>query len=209
MPDRLILAIETTLARCSVALVAGERVWAEDSVPMVRGHAESLAPMVRAAVGEAGVGFEGIGRIAVTTGPGSFTGVRVGLAFARGLALALDVPIVGLSSLEVLALGEGESGWRAGAIPNADGVFFALFEDGLPRIAPSRLAWDEALACVTGRAVGVTGPAAGKFAGQDGTETGGQFLEDAPSVVALARLAAGRDPAAFPAAPLYLRAALA
>lgn len=205
MPDRLILAVETTLARCSVALVRGEQVLAQASEPMQRGHAERLAPMAEEVMASAGGRFDGLGRIAVTTGPGSFTGVRVGLAFARGLALALGVPIVGLSSLEVLALAEGKGGWRAGVIPSAEGVFFALYEDGEARIAPVRLSLEEARGHLTGRSVRLYGPAATEFVGLGGACS----VLDAPCVLALARLAAGKDPGENPANPLYLRAALA
>ncbi len=205
MPDRLILAIETNLARCSAALVGESGVLAQESVTLQRGHAELLAPMVQGLMARVPLGFEGLARVAVTTGPGSFTGVRVGLAFARGLALALSLPIIGVSSLEVLALADGESGWRAGIIPSAEGVFFALYEDGQTRVAPARLKPEEAQAALAGRAVRLTGPGAALLDNHGGV----QIVSDAPCVLALARLAAGKDPGENPANPLYLRAALA
>lgn len=201
----MILALETCLSRCSAAVLAGDRLLAQASEPMQRGHAERLAPMVQEVMAGAELAFADLDRLAVTIGPGSFTGMRVGLAFARGLALALGKPIIGLSSLEVLALAEGEAGWRAGAIPSAEGVFFALYEDGEVRIAPARLALTQAQASLAGRSVCITGPAAAEFAALGG----GHVVCDAPCVLALARLAAQRDPAGFPASPLYLRAALA
>ena len=71
---------------------------------MLRGHAEALAPMVQRAMKQAGMEFRFLQRVAVTTGPGTFTGQRVGLAFARSLALALKIPAVGISTLETMAV---------------------------------------------------------------------------------------------------------
>src|SRR6201989_3424662 len=70
---------------------------------MLRGHAEALLPMLQRVMQQANFGFSDIDRIAVTTGPGSFTGLRVGIAAARGLALAAEKPAVGLSTLSAYA----------------------------------------------------------------------------------------------------------
>ena len=70
---------------------------------MERGHAEALAPMVEEAMREAGIAFAALDRLAVTTGPGTFTGQRVGLAFMRGLRLALKMPLIGVTTLEAMA----------------------------------------------------------------------------------------------------------
>ena len=97
-----ILSIDTCLAACSVAVLDGERVLAAISEPMVRGHQERLASMAREAMAHAGLRFGDLERIGVTVGPGSFTGLRVGLAFAKGLSSALARPAVGVGSLEAL-----------------------------------------------------------------------------------------------------------
>ena len=73
------------------------------SVPMMRGHAEALMPMIAAVMSAAGMEFAALDRIAVTVGPGSFTGLRVGVAAARGIALAAGKPAVGLTTLAALA----------------------------------------------------------------------------------------------------------
>lgn len=104
----IILALDTCMAACSTAVLRldqGERYMAQRFEPMERGHAEALFPMIEAVMAEAGVAFADIGRIAVTVGPGTFTGVRAGIAAARGIALAAKLPVVGAGSLEVMAAG--------------------------------------------------------------------------------------------------------
>lgn len=100
----LVLAIDTTGARCGAAVTdAGGRVLAFRDPVIGRGHAEQLMPIVEEALKEAGAGWPDLARIAVSVGPGSFTGLRVGVAAARGLALALGIPAVGVATLEALA----------------------------------------------------------------------------------------------------------
>jgi len=98
-----ILAADTALGGCSVALLDGEKILAHIFEAMDRGHAERLAPMVDDAMKQAGVDFLSLDRLAVTTGPGTFTGQRVGLAFMRGLRLALHKPLTGITTLEAIA----------------------------------------------------------------------------------------------------------
>lgn len=104
----IILALDTALAACSVALSCkaeaddAPRLW-HQSQEMVRGHAEALIAMADAVMAEAGLTYGDLTRIAVNTGPGSFTGLRVGVAAARGYGVALSCPVVGLSSLTLLA----------------------------------------------------------------------------------------------------------
>lgn len=98
-----ILSIDTCLQACSSAVVDGHTVLAQHTEPRERGHAERLAPLVQQVLQDARIAVQDLDRIAVTIGPGSFTGVRVGLAFARGLVIGTNVPVVGLTTLEVLA----------------------------------------------------------------------------------------------------------
>lgn len=97
------LAVDTALGACSVAITSDGETLAHHWVAMPRGHAEALAPMVERAMAEAGLAFADLDRLAVTTGPGTFTGQRVGLAFMRGLRIALGKPLIGLTTLEVMA----------------------------------------------------------------------------------------------------------
>ena len=98
-----LLAIDTSLQRCSVGLAEGTEILGTRHLEMERGHAEVLAPLVLEMMSEAGWAFDRLDRVAIVTGPGGFTGLRVGLAFARGLVIGHTMEIVGISSLEALA----------------------------------------------------------------------------------------------------------
>ncbi len=101
----LILAIDTALDACAAAVLdtrAGIPI-AQESQAMKRGHAEALMPLIARVMKESGIAFAALDRIAVTTGPGSFTGLRVGISAARGIALAAGKPIVGLTTLTAYA----------------------------------------------------------------------------------------------------------
>ena len=141
-----ILAVETALGACSAAVVSGGRVLSHEHQPMLRGHAESLAPMVQRVMLRAGIEFRALQRIAVTTGPGTFTGQRVGLAFARALGVALKIPVAGITTLEVMAA-EALSAFPAAAwaIAAADArreeIYLAAYTVGgklliAPQLAP-------------------------------------------------------------------------
>src|ERR1022692_5189393 len=97
----LILAIDTALDACAACVLDTDaaKVIAQESQAMKRGHAEALMPLIARVIRQAGIAFAALDRIAVTTGPGSFTGLRVGLSAARGIALAANKPVVGLSTL--------------------------------------------------------------------------------------------------------------
>ncbi|HJP19956.1 MAG TPA: tRNA (adenosine(37)-N6)-threonylcarbamoyltransferase complex dimerization subunit type 1 TsaB [Alphaproteobacteria bacterium] len=103
--DMKVLAFDTTLEACSAALWQGGQVLAVERQHIVRGHAEALMPMVESVMAEAGFEYDALDLIAVTRGPGTFTGLRIGLAAARGLGLACGRPVLGLTSLEALAAG--------------------------------------------------------------------------------------------------------
>jgi len=98
-----LLAIETSTEACSVALIHGDEVIARSEIAPRR-HAELVLPMADALLAEAGLGRHALDVIAVGRGPGAFTGVRLGISLAQGMALALDVPVVTVSSLAALAL---------------------------------------------------------------------------------------------------------
>lgn len=154
----IILAIDTALGACAAALLEDGRVRAAQSVAMLRGHAEALMPMIAAVMDEAGAEFSDLDRVAVTVGPGSFTGLRVGVAAARGIALAAEKPAVGVTTLDALApLPGSENHAQASVIDARHGHVYAQIRDadGTLRLAPCVIAI-EALrpllggVCVTG-----------------------------------------------------------
>jgi tRNA threonylcarbamoyladenosine biosynthesis protein TsaB len=132
----LLLAIDTSGPACAVALArSGDgvpEIVAQATEVIGRGHAERLMPMIDVALAEGGATFEDLDRIAVTTGPGSFTGIRVGIAAARGLALALDIPAVGIGSLDAIAFPitrSHRSGTAVAVLDAKRGELFALAQD--------------------------------------------------------------------------------
>lgn len=99
-----VLAIDTALEVCAAAVLdTNSGLLGRESIPMVRGHAEALMPLVARVLSQSRLEFGDIDRIAVTVGPGSFTGLRVGVAAARGFALAAGKPAVGLTTLAAFA----------------------------------------------------------------------------------------------------------
>jgi tRNA threonylcarbamoyladenosine biosynthesis protein TsaB len=142
------LAIDTSGPNCAVWLGRataddGELATLAEQVERIgRGHAERLMPMVEEALRSAGLAFADLDRIAVATGPGSFTGVRVGVAAARGLALALGIPALGIDSLETLAAEARQAVAAATVIaalpaPRGEVFAFAADTDGATRLKPS------------------------------------------------------------------------
>jgi len=201
----LVLGLDTCLSSCSVAVLDGGRVLASAREVMARGHQERLAPMAQAVMGEAGLAFDRLERIAVTVGPGSFTGLRVGIAFAKGLALALDIPTVGIGTLEALAA--DAQGLVFSVIDARRGqLYLQGFDDGRALMAPDALTAETAAARIAeasqGRPFTLVGSGAPLLAGlAPGAKIVAAEGADARHV---ARLAAARDPA--PLKPLYLRA---
>jgi tRNA threonylcarbamoyladenosine biosynthesis protein TsaB len=203
----IILALDTCLAACSAAVLKDGRVLASASEPMTRGHQERLALLVEAVMTAAGAAFPQLDRIGVTVGPGSFTGLRVGLAFAKGLALALERPCVGIGTLPALAASAGVAGFQVAAVDAGRGhVYLQIFENGAPLMAPDSLTYADAAARLmelyTGGAGALIGPGAHLLRGV----IKGLALVDIPTAdpSAIARLAAAGPLA--PPRPLYLRA---
>ncbi|MDO9607729.1 MAG: tRNA (adenosine(37)-N6)-threonylcarbamoyltransferase complex dimerization subunit type 1 TsaB [Brevundimonas sp.] len=206
-----LLVIDTALGACTAAVFEDERPLAVRFEPMTKGHQERLGGLVRDVMAEAGRSFDALDRIGVTVGPGSFTGLRVGLAFAQGLGAALDRPVVGVSALDALAASLDSGATPVAALIDArrGQVYARLFMDGAAVGADEALSLDEAARRIAalGKDVRLVGSGAAVLA---------EAFPDlimasvdprvAPSAEALARLVAAADPADHPPRPLYLRA---
>lgn len=209
------MVIDTALGAClsgvfevSADVVTGLGVRHE---LMTKGHQERLGGMARDAAAEAG-GFEGIERIGVTVGPGSFTGLRVGLAFALGLGAARNVPVIGISSLDALAASVEADGLVAAAIDARRGqVYMRLFKDGIALAEPEALSIEAAREKIVAEAVGqkvtIVGSGCSVLTQDYDGLASAQFQSlEAATPQAMARLTASLDPASNLPSPLYLRA---
>ena len=98
-----ILAFDTVTSSCAVTVWQNHQILAMEQKFIVRGHAEVLVPLIELALDAANLSYQDLNLLAVTTGPGAFTGIRIGLATARGLALACELPLIGITNFEALA----------------------------------------------------------------------------------------------------------
>jgi len=205
-----LLAIDTALAACSAAVFDSKvGLVAAETLPMARGHAEALMPQIARVMAAAALDFSDIDRIAVTVGPGSFTGLRVGVSAARGLALAADKPAVGVTTLTALAaplLTEDDSVPVVAVIDaRNDQAYMQAFGAGGRTLMSAKVApLANALDVVPEGPVRLIGSAARKLAAHCPRAT---LVDDraAPDIVWVARIgiAASTD---TPPKPLYLRA---
>ena len=182
-----LLAIDTAAPRLQLALLVGE---AADTLveDMAQGQAERIFPALAELLGRNRLAYADLKRIAVTTGPGSFTGLRIGLSAARGLGLALGVPVIGVPTLLALSLA---AQCRPAAVlidaRREEAYFQAFSGPAIPIGQPLLLPIDEARRRVPAGADLLTSP-----------------LVD---IAALARFAAHLDPAAYPPEAAYIRGA--
>lgn len=217
-----LLAIETATESCSVALVHGDEVIARSELAPRR-HAELVLPMADALLAEAGIGRHALDAIAVGRGPGAFTGVRLGVSLAQGMALALDVPVVTVSSLAALALEAPDDDSDAAILAVIDArmgeLYVACYRrdglGGLIALDEERVATAESLQLTPAEAWHVVGSGWATYAEVLGERLAGRVVRSAhgdrfPQAVHVASLAvreclAGRAQAPELALPVYLR----
>jgi|UniRef100_A0A7C1SKG3 tRNA threonylcarbamoyl adenosine modification protein YeaZ len=199
----IVLAIDTAGVDCAAAVFdsKADKLLGRVSEAIGRGHAERLMAMIDEALADAGLALGDIERIGVTIGPGSFTGIRVGVASARGLALALGVDCVGVSTLEVLAQTVSTTDGSILAAINAhrDQVYAQSFVDGVPQDEPLLLELDDYLARAAASGVVLVGSASALVVDRN-AETG----PDHYPIEIVARISAVAKAQGKPK-PLYLR----
>ena len=186
----IVLGLDTTGPNCSVSFVDEACVLAHISRDIGRGHAEVLAGMVEEAFQKANIKPDDIDRIAVCTGPGNFTGLRVALSFAKGFALPRNLPIIGMNALEVTAQRldpESKSRIAVRQDIRRGEFFFGLYEKGIPQTRLKAMTKDEMTWQVSAQQV------------KDNHDVN-------VDTRILAWLAIDRDADAHPAEPLYARA---
>lgn len=214
-----ILALDTTLGACSAAVACGGGGAAEKFSAFelrTREHAEAIVPMMTRVMDEAGLAFDRLDAIAVTKGPGTFTGVRVGISTARGLSLALGLPLIGVTSLEVMAHMALE---QLDSAPDTLGivvdarrgeVYFSLFDgEGAVISDPSARTPEQAVELIPGNGrVVLAGGGAGLVSGAArniGPEFDTVLPDLQPDAATLASMALTRSACEGPLHPLYLR----
>jgi tRNA threonylcarbamoyladenosine biosynthesis protein TsaB len=209
-----LLAIDTALAACAAAVFDSteRKVLASESQSMVRGHAEALMPLIARVMDQAGVDFIDLDRIAVTLGPGSFTGLRVGISAARGIALAAGKPAVGVPTLSAYAAPQiaNEAGAAIVAAIDAkhENVYLQVFaSSGRTIVAPTVATIAEAVRATSGPVYLVGSGAALLAAAWPDDQPAPLRVEphDAPSILWVARLGAAAPKTDVAPTPLYLR----
>lgn len=196
---RVLLALDTATPAVTVAVADGDTVLAHRCTVDARRHGELLAPTIASVLAEAGIDRRSLTQVAVGVGPGPFTGLRVGLVTARTLGAVLDIPVVGVCTLDALALQSGLDGeFRVVTDARRQQVYWAAYttDGGLHRVdgprvdAPADVAWD--------------GPAAGVGASIYAESFPGHCGPDHPSAADLCRWVVRGLPLLAPD-PLYLR----
>jgi tRNA threonylcarbamoyladenosine biosynthesis protein TsaB len=212
-----ILAIDTALEACSAAVYDSEanRTLSFISHDMRRGHAEALIPVVADVMKAANLDFPELDRIATTVGPGSYTGLRVGISAAKGISLASGKPAVGITTLAAFSaplIAENANMPVVAAIDARHGNIYFHMAGANQRIllSPRHASLEDAIRVIASGPVRIVGPAAALLASHWPRHVGyapaSVDVRAAPNVEWVARLAAGVEPARAPVKPLYLRA---
>lgn len=208
-----VLAIDTSLANCAAAVLdngAETACYKAIGEEIGRGHAERLMDMIGEVMAEASTAFSDLDRVVVTVGPGSFTGLRVGLSVARGFGLVLGKPVVGITTLAAIAraCAPGDSGEALLVALTGKGeeVYCQLFAAGGAASGDAGVRTLSDLAATLPRGIRLAGSAAESIAGKMGASPE-QILNRSgfPAIRDVAELGLTADPARSVPSPLYLR----
>lgn len=210
-----ILAVDTALGLCSAAVMdtATGHMIARESLMMDRGHAEALMPLIDRVMAQVPGGFSSLSRVATTVGPGSFTGLRVGLSAARAVALATSLPIVGITTLSAFIapfLSDGNEKSVASVIDaRHQHVYLQISAgDGRILVPPCIIAQSEAEALILASKARIVGSAPSLFANLAQKSSSLVVCESdqpGPDSEWIARLGAFANPDDARPVPLYLR----
>jgi tRNA threonylcarbamoyladenosine biosynthesis protein TsaB len=211
-----VLAIDTALAACSAAVldtVSGGIV-ASESLLMARGHAEALMPLIQRVMKKSGLAIADLERIVVTTGPGSFTGLRVGIAAARGLGVATNIPVVGVTTLSAYAAPYLAADDQIPVVVAIDArhehAYLQVFGPGGRTLIAARLApLNEAVRAAAEAPARIVGSAAKAVAAGLAKSAPAPVIVDAreaPDIAWVAQIGAAVSEAQAPPKPQYLRA---
>ena len=205
----LILAFDCSLDACSAAIYDSDRmhVLSQRFQRMERGQSEAIALMARDVAAEAGITFREIDRIAVTLGPGTFTGIRIGLAFAKGLGLTLAKPVIGVDSLRAIAANARDVTTPIVVVNDArqDHVYLGVFRMDETLLAPRRLTAAEAVSLLPEGSLSVMGQAkTAMIAAAQRNDITALSDSDIPNAANFAKFAVTAVPDTTPLRPLYL-----
>ncbi|WP_243369167.1 tRNA (adenosine(37)-N6)-threonylcarbamoyltransferase complex dimerization subunit type 1 TsaB [Microvirga solisilvae] len=210
-----VLAIDTALGACSACIwQAGDaEPLAAETLFMERGHAEALLPLIDRVSSKVEGGFESLDRVAVTVGPGSYTGLRVGISAARGIGLAAGIPVVGVATLSAFLaplMVKERRGLFTAAIDAKHGHLYiqAVAPGGRTIIQPSLMSYRDAIRVLGSGPLLISGSAAAMLAAEARTQGVEAHVADtagAPEILWVARLGALADPNQALPKPLYLR----
>jgi tRNA threonylcarbamoyl adenosine modification protein YeaZ len=182
----VVLAIDTAAPRLQLALQRADGVVDSSTDDITTGHAEILFDRIRALLARNGLAYQDLTRIAVTTGPGSFTGLRIGLSAARGLGLALSIPVIGVPSLLTISFAAPQDRLIAVLLDaRREEAYFQRFIPGAEPEPPAIMPMDQARGLVPSGATLIQSP----------------FVD----IGLLVGFAAEADPASFPPDPCYIR----
>lgn len=211
----IVLAIDTALEYCAAAVLnaGAQTMLAQETLEMKRGHAEALMPLIARVMKASGLSYLDLDRVAVTTGPGSFTGLRVGISAARGIGLAANKPVVGLTTLSAyvapLVAEQQEQPIVAAIDARHDHVYFqAVAGNGAVLMRPAVIPVEETFAAARFGALRMAGNAARILADRWPSNVPAPALVDpkpGPDIAWVAWLGAATEPDAAPAKPFYLR----
>ncbi|TAJ29992.1 tRNA (adenosine(37)-N6)-threonylcarbamoyltransferase complex dimerization subunit type 1 TsaB [Bosea sp. (in: a-proteobacteria)] len=211
-----ILAIDTALGACSACVLeaGADRPLASEQLAMDRGHAEALMPLVERVMKRVDGGFVSLGRVAVTVGPGSYTGLRVGVSAARAIAFAAGIPVVGVTTVAAFAaplIGREPGRVVAAALDAKHGQvwFQALSSEGKPLVSLRQVSYRDAARAIGAGPVSLVGSSALAVANEAwAIGLDALVIDDAkaPDIAWVARLGLIADPDNAPPRPLYLKA---